>query len=1202
LPLTPNGKVDRKALPEPDDERPELGSRFVPPATVDEQLLAAVWSSVLEVSRVGVDDNFFSLGGDSILSVQVVALARERGLNLEVQDVFRYQTVRELVRVLRREEPEAPPRRSRPFELVAEEDRRRLPEGLEDAYPLAMLQAGMLFHLELAPDEGLYHNVVSFQLEAPFDAAAFDQAMNHIVRQHPAMRTSFDLHSYSEPLQFVHREARLPATYIDLRCLPSAQQSACITDLMEQERKHLFDLSKPPLMRFHVQRLDEEQFQLTITESHAVSDGWSLHSTLDELSRVYFARMRGEELPVEPQPETSLRDFIRLEREVLESSEAQRFWDRVLEDFTFAPLPQRESRSGTVPQPEAGKIVESVNVEISPSLSQGLHELARSWTLPVKTILLAAHFELLGRLFGQRDVVTGFITHGRPEAIDSHRVRGLFLNTLPLRLRLPGGSWRDLAEAAFAAETELLPYRRYPLAALQRRAGPQPLFEVAFNFIHFHVVEGLLRSGRMAVRGFDKYEPTNFPLLVGFGMGAGTDRLDLELAYDVRRLGRAQVSRIGRLYTEVLHSMASGTRQDRQNDSQLPAAEEHRLLREWSETGEGRVSADTIHGLFERQARAVPDRTALVWDENRISYAALEHRAERIAGALRRYGAGPGSVVGIALDRTPELVAGLLGILKSGAAYVPIDPAYPAARADQTLKDSGAVLVLSERRLADRFAEGSARLLLVDGDLEDGSEPSRSGRQAGPRDLAYLIYTSGSTGRPKGVAIEHHSTVNRLHWAARTFSPKERNGVLAATSVCFDLSVFELFTPLAWGGKVILATNVLHLSTLPAASEVTLVNTVPSAMQELVRSAGLPPGVRTVNLAGEALAPDLVADLYALPGVRRVANLYGPSEDTTYSTGAFLAAQAEGAPPIGRPVDGTHATVLDGNLLPVPGGTVGELYLGGSGLARGYRRRPALTAERFLPSPFSRAPGARMYRTGDLARHRWDGTLDFLGRRDQQVKVRGFRIELGEVESALRRHSQVQEAAVVAPASNGLRELRAFLVTEDSAELSSGALRTFLGGLLPDAMVPSAFVVLDALPLTPNGKVDRRALLRADGRRLASERSFEAPRDDIEETVATVWSDVLGVEEVGIHDNFFELGGSSLLLLRVHRKLQAAVGRELPMTHLFRFPNVASLAAYLREAKPLGEAAQEGAERAATRRDTLNARRRLRQRRRSEMA
>ncbi|HEX5716901.1 MAG TPA: amino acid adenylation domain-containing protein, partial [Thermoanaerobaculia bacterium] len=595
----------------------------------------------------------------------------------------------------------------------------------------------------------------------------------------------------------------------------------------------------------------------------------------------------------------------------------------------------------------------------------------------------------------------------------------------------------------------------------------------------------------------------------------------------------------------------------------LGEGERHQILVEWNDTTLAASEPELLHELFLAQAGRTPSAVALIHGDERLTYLELAERSELLAARLRALGAGPERRVGVCLGRTPDLVVALLAVLRAGAAYVPLDPAYPQERLEGMLGDSRATVLLTEPALAPRLAGLAPSVLMVDGD-QAGEEPCAPVPPVpvASGNLAYVIYTSGSTGRPKGVAIEHRAAVAFVRWALSVFETEDFAGVLAATSICFDLSVFELFAPLCCGGTVILAENALAL---PATSGVRLVNTVPSAMAELLREGGLPPSVRTVNLAGEALPAPLARDLHAL-GVR-VFNLYGPTEDTTYSTGVRLEPGDERPPTIGRPIAGGRAFVLDSALRPVPLGAPGEVWLGGAGLARGYLGRPDLTAERFVPDPHDVEPGTRQYRTGDLARLLPDGRLDYLGRGDHQVKVRGFRIELGEVEAVLAGHPEVEEAAVLAEADpSGIRRLVAWAVAQPGAAPVPLEVLAWLRQRLPAHAVPSRLGLLEIMPRTLNGKTDRRALalLKVAPLPAADDR---AVRTAVEEILAGIWQEVLGIERVGLHDSFFDLGGHSLLATRVASRLREAFGTEVPLLWLFEAPTVAALAERLSRAR-----------------------------------
>ncbi|HVR96505.1 MAG TPA: amino acid adenylation domain-containing protein, partial [Thermoanaerobaculia bacterium] len=1132
LPLTPNGKVDRKTLPAPGLDRSE--SEYVAPRTEEEEVLAAVWAQVLGLDRVGVEDNFFALGGDSILSLRVVALAGERGLALSLPDLFQHQTIAELTSSIRKTSSEAV--RREPFSLISEEDRGKLPEDVEDAYPLAALQAGMLYHMELTPEDPLYHNVDSWQVKGRFDKELFEEAVRRVVARHPILRTSFAMTGYSEPLQLAHRHAVLPLTVEDVRHL--AEQEAVIDRLVAREKIDQFDLTKAPQLRFHVFLRSEETYQFTLAENHAIFDGWSLHSTLAEIFELYYALLSGKAPEPLPPLELTYREFIRLEREALTSPETQAYWHRLLEEAEPVEVPRwpEEYR-----RPSARRVA-TVDVSISPELTAGLKRVAREAAVPLKSVLLAAHCKVLSLLAGRPDVISGVVSNGRLEENEGDQVRGLFLNTLPLRLRV-SEDWRELIRAAFRAEQEMLPHRRYPFGALQRQWGERPLYEIAFNFIRFHVVRDLMRSGHFEILGFKKAEGGNFKLQAHFSFDLEQQGIGLELEYDSHEVAAVQVREIAEVYLRTLEAIS----EDRY-EPVLPPASRHRLLWEWNDTAVEYGGADRcLHELVEAQAQRTPDRLAVEIEGQSLTYRELSRRTNQLARHLQRLGVEPEMPVGICAERSLELVVGLLGILKAGGAYVPLDPEYPQERLDYMVEDSGARVVLTSQDLR--------------GDWEgDGPEVRVS-----PDNLAYVIYTSGSTGKPKGVMNTHRGIANRLLWMQASYGLDGTDVVLQKTPASFDVSVWEFFWPLMTGATLALARPGGHrdgsyLVERIEEAGVTTLHFVPSMLRAFLETPGLERcrSLRRVMASGEALTPDLEERFFSR-FTCKLHNLYGPTEAAVDVTFWPCTGDSEHGVPIGWPIANTRIHLLDGALEPVPVGVAGELYIGGVNLARGYAGRPELTAERFIASPTGF--GERLYRTGDLARYRPDGAIEYLGRVDHQVKIRGLRIELGEIEAALGQHPGVAQAAVLV--MDG--KLIAYLVGE---MVPTSGLRAFLLRSLPEYMVPAVFVPLPAFPLTPSGKVDRRALSASAASAAPTVESgdgYVAPSDLTEELLAAIWSEVLGLARIGVRDDFFALGGHSLLATQVVSRIRTVFGVEMPLRRIFEARTLAELARVVRE-------------------------------------
>jgi amino acid adenylation domain-containing protein/FkbM family methyltransferase len=1159
LPLTSGGKVDYRLLPAPAAAGPTPVA--VAPRNPRERILAEVWAEVLGVEGIGVRDNFFDHGGDSIRSIRVRALAERRGLLFSAGDLLECQTIEELARRAEESGAGLPEEgATAPFSLLAEADRRLLPGGVEDAYPLALLQAGMLFHSAMTPGRTAYHNVNSLHLRAPFDEERLRLAIAALLARHPALRTAFDLTSYSEPLQLVFRHPEMPLSIHDLRGLPAAEQERLLDLAVEQQRRRSFDWTRAPLVRFEIHRRGPDSFQLTWAEHHAILDGWSLASMVAELLRDVLspAPPRKEE----PPPAVAFRDFVARERQALAQESCRRFWADRLAGAVPTRLP-RAARAAPAPAP-AERQMRAHRELLPPALAARLRELARAAAAPLKSVLLAAHLRVLALESGRTEVLTGLVANARPETEGGDRAFGLFLNTLPFHARLSGGSWLQLVQATLREEQELWPYRQYPVAEITRRRSGGPLFETLFNYTHFHVLREIL--GLSEVEVLDRRSivvDLGLTLVTDFSLSPESDSLELHLAHDAQELPRHHVESIGGHYCRTLAAMAEDPAAPYETSLLLSAAERQQVLVEWIDSASASPRGRALHRLFGEQAGRTPDAVAVRAPTACLTYAELDRQARRLAHRLRALGIGPEDRVGICLERTAEMVVAVLGVLAAGGAYVPLDPANPPQRLEFMMRDAGVGALIASPGTAPRQGSGgpapALELLTAQGLPDPGAGDLPD--EVEPENLAYVIYTSGSTGRPKGVAISHRSAVALVSWAVSYFSPARLAGVLAASGLGFDLSVFEIFAPLACGGCVVLAKHALELPDLPAAGTVTLLNTVPSVLAELLRQGGVPAGLRTVTLAGEALPRALVDGLFQQTAVREAFNLYGPSEDTTFSTAGRIEPASSGAPPIGRPIDDTAIYLLDPHLAPVPAGVAGELFLGGEGLARGYLARPELTAERFAPRHLGGAPGSRLYRTGDLARHRHDGQLEFLGRADQQVKLWGLRIELGEIEAALAAHPAVRAVAVALTGqAAGAPRLAAFVVAAEQPGPGAEELRRFLRQRLPEPMIPALFVPLAALPLTARGKLDRAALAVPETPAAAAGEPFVAPRDRLEIVLAQIWEELLEVAPIGVRDDFFALGGHSILALRLMARLGQRYGRTLPLAELLRRPTVESLA------------------------------------------
>lgn len=1186
LPLTANGKLDRRALPAPDGTRPGLAHDFVAPRTETEQLLTGIWSQVLGVDQVGIDDDYFALGGDSIRSVQIVAKVQERGLAFSLQDLLKYQTIRELaqVAITARDQVEQD-ETTRPFELISENDRLKLPPDLEDAYPLTMLQAGMIFHSELNPGSGVFHNMFSYHVRAPYNPDAMRTALESVVQRHAALRTSFVLDTFSEPLQLVVPRVDVPLHVSDLRDLSPEDQEKFLREHLESEKNRDFDLTRAPLLKIELHRRTSDSFQFTVGFHHAILDGWSLASLLAELFQSYVALLEdGPPAAVKPLA-TAYRDYVAMERRALQSEEFRHYWHEKLDGSNDGGLKQWLFQDV---EDDTDAFVHGIPVELAPELATRLKELARSASVPIKSVLLAAHLKVMSVLSGDSDVITGLVSHGRPEKGEGEQLIGMFLNTIPFRQQLHSGTWKDLVKQTFQNEWEAVPYRRYPLAQMQHERGGRELFAAGFNFTHFHVARALHDNGKVEVLDSISFERTNLPLLVNFSLGVNSSEIFFSVDVDAKRLSNKRATVIAGYYLRVLTAMATEPESNHAHTLLLSDEERQQVLVEWNQTAAEDSPRTTLPQLFEAQVERTPGAIALIFDNERITYDELNRRANQLAHHLLKLGVGPERLVGVCMERSIETMVAVLGVLKAGAAYLPLDPSYPRERLSFMISDAQPAVVLTQQERRELLAGIDVDVIYLDADwtrIAAGSEKSPA-VDISEESLCYAIYTSGSTGQPKGVLNLHRGAINRFRWMWENYPFAAGEVSCQKTSLNFVDSIWEIFGPLLRGvPSVIIPDEVVKdpvkLIEVLSQQKVTRITVVPSLLRMILSSEvdlqAKPPRLKYWTTSGEVLSSELVEIFRRRLPQAVLLNLYGSSEvaaDVTYCE--VLRESDSTVVPIGRPIANTQIYVLNSDLQPVPAGVAGELYAGGAGLSRGYHKRPELTAERFVPSSFGTVAGARLYRTGDLARYRSDGTIEYLGRTDHQVKLRGFRIELGEVEAVLNNHDAVKEALVlVREDSPGDPRLVSYVVTNEPRAEVVNHLRSYAKTKLPDYMVPAAFVQLDEFPLTGSGKVDRRALPAPDQSRPMLEEQYVAPRNELEESITEMWREILGLERIGIHDDFFDVGGNSLHAMQIMAKVTNMFDVYLPLYSLFDTPTIAGLAQQIELAGQAGQELQE---------------------------
>ncbi|OZY86398.1 hypothetical protein CBP51_05055 [Cellvibrio mixtus] len=1062
-----------------------------------------------------------------------------------------------------------------PFALVSVVDKNSLPGSVEDAYPISSVQLGMLYHMELTQDSvspADYHNLGTFRLKLsrPYNHGLFEQAVNQVIANQPNLRTTFDLTSYSEPLQLIHKTLVFKVDYEDLRALEAIVQEGRIDQYIARENRNTIDVKVLPLIRFYVHQLADDVISLSFTEPHSIADGWSVHLTFVDIFNCYFSLLDGRELPL-VRLATAYSNFVEQERNTVKSPETIAFWQKKLAECAPVEFPY-----GAVTSPDPLQLdSHRGSFDLPADVVSRLHAIVERSGFPLKAIFLAAHAKLLSLVTGKNKATTGLMFNGRLEVDTGDMVRGLFLNTLPVTLDTGGGTWLDLIRQAHNAELEVIPHRRYPIGELQRLYGEQPVINTMLGFLHFHSIADGLHDKKVEVLNATDLSKTNYDFTALFSLDP-TDKNKIRFIGDanLRKISREQYQKMLGYYQNIIRAIAENPNARYQNHEVLLEDEKRKLLVDWVNTEKAYATHSCIHELFERQAGRTPEKVALYCAGRSLTYAKLNEKSNRLAALLVARGVKPDSLVALCVDRSMDMVIAMLAVLKAGGAYVTMDPAYPEERLSFYLGSSQAKIVITGESIRPRLALVDQQVICLDnGELQEtlkqyspeNINPASLGLSS--ENLAYVIYTSGSTGQPKGVMIEHRNTVAFLDWALETFTAEQTASVLASTSICFDLSIFEIFLPLCRGGKVIIVDSILALRDELPGQDPSLINTVPSAIKALMETHSLPASVKTVNLAGEALAQSLVDDLYGL-GVDHVYDLYGPSEDTTYST--YTRREAGGTATIGKPISNTRAYVLDNNMGLLPIGVAGELYLGGSGLARGYLNQPHQTAEKFLLDPFGSGVHARLYKTGDLVRWNAEGQLVYLGRIDHQVKIRGYRIELGEIESCLNKLSGIKESVVVAKGEGNAKHLAAYLVSttsEDNPSLENSrawvaAIRAKLATILPAYMVPATFMVLDKLPLTLNGKIDRKALPDIDIEGQVQS-TYVAPRNSIEQSLCDLWKILLGVQKVGIDDNFFLLGGHSILAVRLSAHIKEKLHKPVSIQTIFQAATVRNLAAAL---------------------------------------
>jgi amino acid adenylation domain-containing protein len=1122
LPLTASGKVDRRALPRPG--APDRSA--VAPRTPAEAALVEVFASVLGVDSVGVHDNFFTVGGDSILALAVRSEAEKRGIAFDIEELFARPTVAELAESSSRTAAE-PEGVTEAFALLPLIDRASLYDA-EDAFPATALQLGMLFHSIERAESTIYKDVFRYRVAMPWREEDFTDAFDRLVERHPALRSSFELNQHSVPVQVVR--ARVPRAFD----IVTGAGDADVEDYMAARHRQRYDVSCGLTGQLYSLRafVRDECVDLVFAFHHAILDGWSVANAIRELVQDYLFRIGVDVAPIDTgrHSATMLAEYVRLERAALENPAVREFWRRALAGARATSL---ESDVAHEAPASADPVV---TVLIPRWLQDAARELAESRGLALKSLLLAAHCVTLRRLSGEADVTTGLVTHGRPGRAGAELAAGLFLSTIPIRLNETPTTYLDTVEHIARLERASHRYRRYPLQAMESDAG-RPLVNTAFNFVNYHLFAELAGATDVELLDFEVYEQTNFSLLATGGFDPRTGRLFLRVNGDPESVTAAQAREYANAFTRVLAAVVRSP--ERAFD---PGADE--------------LTVRDVTQLIAEQAAAKPDLVVLVADSATWTYAELDDSADRLAAGLLAAGMPPGARIGVMLDRSPELIATVLGVMKAGAAVVPLDTSYPRARIDTMIQRTKPFRVISNTAEVRDLLETPERRALPAID---------------PDSAAYVLFTSGSTGEPKGVTMPHRALANLIAWQNRQPSGAVSGSTLQFAPLSFDVSFQEIFSTLCGGGTLRLLSetqreDMVALVRLVAAEGIQRVFLPFVALQAFAEAAcstgTWPASLRVLVSSGEQLrvTPEIRRLCAGLPGVL-LENQYGPTETHIVASYPMTGAPQEFPmlPPIGTAIDGATLTVLGPDLRPRPPGVKGEIYIGGHCVALGYEGRPDLTAERFVRVG---DPPATMYHTGDLGRELPSGDIVYLGRVDTQVKVRGFRVECAEVELAIKclYDNAIRAAAVVDHRLDTIDSALVAYLVGDSDAVDVGAIRARLRSVLPEHMIPERFVWLDELPLTASGKRDDKALRELPLPDDAGTSRGRPPRNEYERAIADIMAEFAGAAGFAADTNFFDAGGTSIGAMRVVMAIARRWDVEIPLDAFVAAPTAADLA------------------------------------------
>ena len=1171
MPLTPNGKLDRKALPSPDASSLRSQDAYVPARDETEELIAGIWADSLGLSQVGIDDNFFELGGHSLLATQILSRIHEStSVELRLRDLFESPTVALLAEHIHQARSAGCGKALPP---ITQADRR------EDL-PLSLAQQRLWFIEQLEPGNPNYNIAGAARLAGRLDVAALQSSLDYITRRHEALRTSFGQRS-GRPVQVISGQCRVRLDQIDLSRLSEGERGREVVRVCEQEAATGFDIRSVPLWRVKLVKEAEQRHVLIINLHHMISDGRSVGLMIDQLGEAYEAYSGGRE-PELGQMDVQYGDYAVWQREQLSEDvmeEQLSYWEKQLEGVG-ASLGLWKTGARAEESSRAG--VE--RVRLSEEESERLTRMSRREGVTTYMTLMAGLQMLLHRYSGEGRVVVGTPVDGRRKA-ETQNLIGMMVNTVAVAVDVSSEvtvrqMLRRVRDAVLGGEANQgVPFERVVERVRPERAiGEVPFVEVMMSMER--VSEQEQEVGGLTVR---REQIRSWGAKVGLNvvMEERGGRIEGRIEYRRGSMGEEEVRRMGRHLEEMLKGMSEGVERRVGELRMMSEEEEKEVVIRWNETRRERAREASVVEMIEEAAERRGSEAAIESEEEEVSYEEMNRRANQVGRYLMRMGVKEEELVGVCMERSVDMVIGMVGVMKAGGGYVPMDAEYPEERLRYMVEEAGLRLVVTQERHREKIEGSGAKVIAIDEEREEIGRESVENVERRERggNMAYAIYTSGSTGKPKCAVNTHAALANRLLWMQDAYRLNEDDRVLQKTPFTFDVSVWEFFWPLITGARLVLARpggqyDAAYLIDLINERQITTIHFVPSMLQAFLDQPGVEScaSLKRVICSGESLSRDLQERFFERLGAG-LHNLYGPTEaaiDVTYW--ACERGSSYATVPIGRPIDNLQMYILDPGLQPVPVGVVGELHIGGAGLGRGYVNRPDLTAEKFIPNPFSSDIGARLYKTGDRGRYFPDGNIEFLGRIDNQIKLRGYRIELGEIEAAISRYPSVREVAVtVREDAPGNKRLVAYIVAQREQAIAQEELLNHLRRELPEYMLPAALVMLDAMPLNANGKLDRRKLPAPSQERPALEQEYVAPRTPVEEAVAEILADALCVERVGLYDNFFTLGGHSLLIFQVVSRIRDEFNIEVPLQSFLKDPTVAGVAMTITQIRAEGE-------------------------------